>query len=83
MTRGTCQKPAWPLAPAPAVAAALVLDEFYEYRLNGSLAEHLSGFWNRVDLAKCLLLTSAGCQQLRCNRRLPARRCCAQRRTKP
>ena len=25
---------------------AIVVDEFYEYQLNGSLQEHLAGFWN-------------------------------------
>ena len=25
---------------------AIVVDEYYEYQLNGSLQEHLAGFWN-------------------------------------
>ena len=39
--------------------AALVLDEFYQFKLSGSLRDHLNTFWNRVDLAKYILLSTS------------------------
>ena len=53
------------LRPAPLEAllymwtAALVLDEFYQFKLTGSLRDHLATFWNRVDLTKYVLLSSS------------------------